>query len=152
MARRYPEFHAPAFDSPQGRVHIGIPGNWTEALRTAWRATDPAERDWQLAQLLSLAGQVLATSACQHADYERNLAVSVLLEAIRLGDGLAICANPDCSAPLFIRSRKNQSVCSADCRDAMQRKWQRDWWAKHGRNWRKGSKTRKRRQSRRKTS
>lgn len=135
LGRRYPEFHPPAYDSPLGRVHLSIPTNWTESLRTAWRMTDTNARDWKLAQLLCLAGQSLGTSTGHRADWARNVSMA-LTEAVRLVEKLAVCAHPECTTPLFIRERKNAKVCSADCRDWMQRKWTREWWEANGESWR----------------
>jgi len=45
------------------------------------------------------------------------------------------CQNPECDAPYFIATRKDQLFCGGDCahRIAVRR-----WWTKHGNAWRKG--------------
>ena len=41
----------------------------------------------------------------------------------------AICNNPDCPAPYFIRGRKTQKICEAgDCVSWAQRKYALKWW------------------------
>ncbi len=41
----------------------------------------------------------------------------------------AICANPDCPAPYFLRKRKTQKICEAgDCVSWAQRKYALKWW------------------------
>jgi hypothetical protein len=50
---------------------------------------------------------------------------------------MAICANPACDAPYFIKKRKTQQVCEAgDCAKAIQRHRTGEWWKKHGNQWR----------------
>lgn len=140
LARRYPEFHPAPWDWPPGQTHeSSIPTNWTESLREAWRETKPEARDWKLAQLLSLAAQARGTAAFQHADWARNVALT-LTEAIRLAERLVVCANPECPAPFFVRKRKNQAQCSEECAAWAQRNWKRDWWARRGDNWRESRK------------
>lgn len=50
----------------------------------------------------------------------------------------AVCANPDCHSPYFIKKRKTQIYCtSGPCTDQAQREQKRLWWERnHG----KGSK------------
>lgn len=50
----------------------------------------------------------------------------------KVGD-LRPCENPDCPAPRFIASRKNQIFCSNDCAGLVAK---RRWWSKHGEQWR----------------
>ncbi len=46
------------------------------------------------------------------------------------------CANPDCAAPYFFATRRNQRYCAADCTQFAQREFKRQWWAEHGEEWR----------------
>jgi hypothetical protein len=46
------------------------------------------------------------------------------------------CGNPDCGAPLFIRSRKSQRYCSDMCARVFQQEAKRKWWQDHGKDWR----------------
>lgn len=54
---------------------------------------------------------------------------------------LRLCQNPDCPAPRFIARRKDQVYCSSDCAALLAK---RRWWAKHGEEWRKERKRKKR--------
>jgi hypothetical protein len=45
---------------------------------------------------------------------------------------LAICANPDCISPYFIKKRKTQKYCVAgSCTEQAQREQKRLWWVEH---------------------
>jgi hypothetical protein len=46
------------------------------------------------------------------------------------------CGNPECPAPYFFASRKNQRYCSEICAAPAQRELKRKWWAEHGEEWR----------------
>lgn len=53
----------------------------------------------------------------------------------------AICANPDCPAPHFIRKRRTQKFCeSGPCVEYGARLRANKWWHEHGDQWRKKSK------------
>jgi hypothetical protein len=48
-----------------------------------------------------------------------------------------ICANPECPAPYFIANRTTHRLCNRDeCREWAQGAHKREWWAKHGAQWR----------------
>jgi len=43
----------------------------------------------------------------------------------------AVCANPECPAPLFLKSRKTQKICEqGDCVAWAQRRYALNWWHK----------------------
>lgn len=63
-----------------------------------------------------------------------ELALSYLIKA---GDRARYCANPECPAPYFFVTRKNQRYCSEICAAPAQRELKRKWWAEHGDEWRK---------------
>lgn len=62
-----------------------------------------------------------------------ELALSYFLKA---GDRARYCANPECPAPYFFVTRKNQRYCSEICAGPAQRELKRKWWAEHGEEWR----------------
>lgn len=37
----------------------------------------------------------------------------------------------------FVAQRQTQLYCSSDCSEQAERAWKRDWWRKHGENWRR---------------
>ena len=46
---------------------------------------------------------------------------------------IAICENPDCYSPYFVKRRSSQKFCDAGaCTQFAQRKYARDWWGAHG--------------------
>jgi hypothetical protein len=49
-----------------------------------------------------------------------------------LAGRLALCINPDCQAPYFVRKRKTQKYCeSGPCKEQAQREQKREWWTRH---------------------
>jgi hypothetical protein len=53
------------------------------------------------------------------------------------------CGNPDCFAPYFFATRRNQKYCSDACSVPAQREFKRQWWAEHGEEWRAKRSSRK---------
>lgn len=60
-----------------------------------------------------------------------------LSHLVKAGDRARYCANPECPAPYFFVTRKNQRYCSEICAAPAQRELKRKWWAEHGEEWRK---------------
>lgn len=50
---------------------------------------------------------------------------------------LRICARPDCPHPYFVARHLKQTYCSEPCAAWGQRQWKKQWWAKHGKEWRR---------------
>lgn len=69
-----------------------------------------------------------------------ELALSYFLKA---GDRARYCANPECPAPYFFVTRKNQRYCSEICAAPAQRELKRKWWAEHGEEWRAARQSKK---------
>jgi len=64
----------------------------------------------------------------------------------------AICANPDCHSPYFIRKRRTQKYCeSGPCTEFAQRHYALNWWHKAGKKQRE-EKSEKAQNRRRKAS
>jgi hypothetical protein len=57
----------------------------------------------------------------------------------------AICENPECPTPYFIRKRKTQKACDGghDCSDYGYRLRALKWWRAHGEEWRSKRKSKK---------
>jgi hypothetical protein len=132
LAKRYPEFHVDTMPSPPG-----LPRSWQTSLRTAWREPDLRWKTWLLAKLLVKPTDIASTS--RPGNWAENIGHAVI-DAIRIADRLVVCSNPECSAPLFIRQRKNQAQCSLDCANWAQRQWKRQWWRAHGKAWKEAKK------------
>jgi hypothetical protein len=59
-------------------------------------------------------------------------AIALLFHRDRLAHKLAVCANPECPNPYFVRRRKTQIYCQAGpCVGQAQREQKRDWWARN---------------------
>ncbi len=48
------------------------------------------------------------------------------------------CCRPNCVTPYFVASHLRQKYCSDLCAHSAQRVWKREWWKKHGDDWRRG--------------
>ncbi len=49
---------------------------------------------------------------------------------------LRVCARPGCETPYFIARHLHQEYCSHPCAAWGQSKAKREWWARHGKEWR----------------
>lgn len=86
----------------------------------------PIRADWPREEL------VYKGQSCLEQD------LYALLKCSRLAK---ICARPDCPyTPYFVANDPRTRYCSTDCADAMQGKWRKDWWTRHGKRWRKNRK------------
>jgi len=55
--------------------------------------------------------------------------VCLLIVRDRAAGRTAVCANPECPAPYFLKSRKTQKICEAgECVAWAQRNYARKWW------------------------
>jgi hypothetical protein len=59
--------------------------------------------------------------------------IQLLIDA---ADFARYCGNPECVAPYFFASRRNQKYCSDACAKPAQKEFKRQWWAEHGEEWR----------------
>jgi len=66
-----------------------------------------------------------------------------LSHLVKAGDRARYCANPECPAPYFFVTRKNQRYCSEICAAPAQRELKRKWWAEHGEEWRAARQSKK---------
>ena len=53
---------------------------------------------------------------------------------------LRVCRRSDCPAPYFIATRRDQKYCGTDCSQLVAT---RNWWSKHGKEWRRKRKKEK---------
>jgi hypothetical protein len=116
---------------------------WRDHLRAAWRGDKDAieflERytsgghysrfHWHFQRgRLELEAEDLWTTIC------------LLFLRDRVAHKIAICENPDCASPFFIRSRCTQKFCEAGpCVEYGARIRANRWWHTHGEQWRKGN-------------
>lgn len=59
-----------------------------------------------------------------------------------------VCANSDCPARYFVARKTSQEYCSDGCAKVFQREWKRQWWANHGKEWRRRHTQKKSREKR----
>jgi hypothetical protein len=85
----------------------------------------------------------LYRSGCVIQNY-RILPLALAIGVSELAPRMAICKNPDCPSPYFLKSRKTQQFCDRTaCLAYGQRAQKLEWWNKHGENWRANRKPRK---------
>jgi hypothetical protein len=103
-----------------------------DSLRKAW-AGDKEALQWAQGRLDVERFNV--TYKMEHLLVEpRSLVSTVCLLVLRdrAAGKTAICANPDCHSPYFIKKRKTQKYCeSGPCTEKAQRDQKRDWWTRH---------------------
>lgn len=65
------------------------------------------------------------------------LPLSLAIGVSELLPKMAVCANPECSQPYFLKGRKNQRFCDRPtCAAYGQRQHKKKWWSEHGDEWR----------------
>jgi len=69
--------------------------------------------------------------------------LEVLFRARDIAHRLGRCANPDCHTPFFIADRVTQKFCLPSCAASADRKRKRQWWKKHGSEWRRKRKAKR---------
>jgi hypothetical protein len=160
LAKRFPGFHAPSYRVPEGvaspkspkdfdgTVYMPLPIDWTESLQAAWREPNLRMKLYMLAHLQAKTMWSAATGRESAArpnpphSWADNVAAAVIF-ALRIAERLAVCPNPECPAPLFIRKRKNQGQCSPECARWAQRKAKLDYWNRVGRKKREAQSNKK---------
>ena len=101
-------------------------------FRKAWRG----DRDAIMWIQYVLNRQVFSFTAPKHRITlePKTLYGTVCLLFLRdhLAGKLAICTNPDCQSPYFVRKRNTQKYCeSGPCKEQAQREQKREWWTRH---------------------
>ena len=67
----------------------------------------------------------------QPIDFLHGTVMLLLLRDLSRGR-TAICANPQCVSPYFVKRRRTQKYCMAGpCTEHSQREHKREWWRKH---------------------
>lgn len=115
----------PVFDSP---------GIWQDKLREAWRgdlAAIEEIRKWVNAYMTTSLTFVKGRIEMAPKDFLGTIFLLFLRD--RAAGKTAICENPDCVSPYFIKAKKTQKLCgSAACNAFAQRNYALNWWHKEG--------------------
>jgi hypothetical protein len=114
-----------------------------DALRAAWRGEDRSESGLGEDYIERCAGQwmkfswVFKAGNAELVPEDLWSAICVLFLRDRAAGKTAVCENPDCPAPYFIRKRKTQKFCEAGpCVGYGARQRANKWWKAHGTEWR----------------
>ena len=114
---------------------------WQDILRRAWRGETNA-----LAEIQKWVNLYLVTSL-KFVDGRIEAEPSDLLGSIfllflrdHLSSNTAICENPECPSPYFIRGRNSQKFCEdGPCKAYGARIRANRWWQEHGDDWREAN-------------
>jgi hypothetical protein len=129
--------------------------NWRLWLRQVWKGEDDRDVRFALAAWTREATRhdrqswVFDASRTPYAvrpNY-KILALSLAVGTSELLSKMAVCQNPGCPQPYFLRSRKTQRFCDRPaCSTYGQREHKKNWWKEHGKEWKEkregGKKTR----------
>ncbi len=66
-----------------------------------------------------------------------DCALALCVAALANAPQMAVCANPQCARRYFLRTKPNQRFCGPECAKVEQRSGKREWWATHGKEWRR---------------
>ncbi len=121
-----PVTHAPIFN-------VGVLG-WRDILRGAWRGDEAALKEVQ-----GWINRYMFTSL-KFTDGRIEMAPEDLLGTIFLlflrdyfAGKTAICANPNCAQPFFVKGKSKQKLCeSRECAAFAQRQYALKWWNEVG--------------------
>lgn len=123
-----------------------------DALREAWRGEERIKGGLGEDYIERCAGQWMKFSWIFQAGRAELVpedlwsAICVLFLRDRAARKTAVCENPDCPAPYFIRKRKTQKFCEAGpCVDYGARLRANKWWNAHGNEWRDGKQNKSKR-------
>lgn len=152
---RWPQFHR-----RYRRVYIPWPSdedlvNWRLWLRQVWKGEDDRDVRFALAAWTREATRdnrqswVFDASQAPYAvrpNY-KILALSLAVGTSELLSKMAVCQDPKCPQPYFLKSRKTQRFCERPaCSAYGQREHKKNWWKEHGKEWKEnregGKKTR----------
>ena len=126
-------------------------------VRRLWTEQDMRSREWAafvvrywlytMGRDSSKAGEFLKLVAT--SDWFPQIPPPTLFEQalsylVKSADRARYCPNPECPAPYFFSTRKNQRYCSEICAAPAQREMKRKWWAEHGEEWRAARHSKKR--------
>lgn len=136
--RRFPDLDVSVLQSDD-RVLL----TYRDRLRQFWCGDDPA---YYLAHWISRPAPyptgTWAVTCWADGTYGISPNYSVLSLSLAIGASewtgkMAICSNPNCPQPYFLRGRKTQRFCNRPaCIAYGQREHKRNWWNEHGEHWR----------------
>ena len=137
FVKKYGSFHVND-DIDETKDHFDLDAaDFTDAqddLRKAWAGDSGAmsEIEAQLKYPLEARLSVKAGGVELTTDNLRSL-ICVLFLLDRAAGKTAVCANPECPAPYFLRKRKDQKFCErGQCTVYAQRGYALGWWQRKG--------------------
>ena len=125
--------------------YVGPETELQQRLRDAWRDDESALRYINY----SIAGHMKTVWEFRKGHIEVAVddlwsTICILFLRDHAAHKTAICANPDCKSPYFIRKRKTQKYCeSGPCTEYAQRRYALKWWNRTGKKIRAGEARRK---------
>lgn len=116
-----------------------------EGIREVWESPDANTAQWRVFNLQRRIHDHVPPSNGRDPNLypPRPTAPQQALTYLRNSvDVLRKCSNPECGAPYFFATRRNQLYCSEACSRPAQRAAKKRWWAENGDKWRSQRKAR----------
>ena len=132
---------------------------WREQLRLAWMQESAVQRRVAMTQLVALYSAMAFSSEpkgstdtllrmSEHHTLQTGLKLDAFLQVLHRGrdvaDLMRMCANGRCRHPFFVAERRSDKNCSQECAKLGKRAANLKWWNKHGKQWRRKSKAKRR--------
>lgn len=107
-----------------------------DELRLIWATRDLTTKEWRIF-LFRLDPNISVDLLSAMGAPPPNAFHQAVMYLFKWAAKTRVCRNPDCSSRYFLAQRKTQKYCSEDCALPAQRACKRDWWRKHGPEWRR---------------
>jgi len=146
FTRRYGALNAPLVS---GAEYSFLIGEWQREqlrIRSAWDMTQYIFKEFRLHRHGDPQQEVVRVEEGEEfvrrsgtLEYKtRSLYRLIWMQLVSFPqERLLICCRPDCSTRYFIATHLRQKYCSDLCAHWAQRGWKREWWKKHGDDWRR---------------
>jgi hypothetical protein len=107
-----------------------------DELRLIWTTGDLKTKEWRIF-LFRVDPHTSVDVLSAMAPPPPNAFHQAVMYLFKWAAKTRLCRNPNCSSPFFLARRKTEKYCNEDCALPAQRASKRDWWRKHGDEWRR---------------
>jgi hypothetical protein len=132
-ARHFPEFSPTPWERDKTEAaEPDFPADLGGTLRVAWEKRLLREREAWLSDPMETAlHRARVSHVPEEAEKWRRVAAA-FLRGLTFSNRLCVCGNPECPAPYFVATKKNQRYCSEKCAGWAKREAKKAWWDQHG--------------------
>lgn len=110
-----------------------------DELRLIWATPDLKTKEWRIFLFRVDPSISVDMLSATHAP-PPNAFHQAVMYLFKWAGKTRVCRNSNCSSRYFLARRKTQKYCNEDCALPAQRACKRDWWRKHGDEWRRKTK------------